>query len=78
MRTHFCFPENSPCPETQNKMVSSSKGVKVMVCSGCQPINYMPTYPGPMIVVYPVLLDTTGATMAIGGLTLLPEGRVME
>ena len=25
------FPENSPCPETQNKMVSSSKGVKVVV-----------------------------------------------
>ena len=33
----------SPCPETQNKMVSSSKGVKVMVCgldhSGSQTFN---------------------------------------
>ena len=35
--------ESSPCPETQHKMVSSSKGVKVMVCgldhSGSQPFN---------------------------------------
>ena len=36
--------KNSPCPETQNKMVSSSKVVKVMVCgldhSGSQPFIY--------------------------------------
>ena len=36
----------TPCPETQNKMVSSSKGVEVMmVCgldqSGSQPFNYV-------------------------------------
>ena len=28
---YFRFNGNSPCPETQNEMVSSSKGVKVMV-----------------------------------------------
>ena len=32
------------CPETQNRMVSSSKGVEVMICgldhSGSQPFNY--------------------------------------
>ena len=40
----FWFPDNSPCPETQNKMVSSSNGVKVMACgldhSGSQPFDY--------------------------------------
>ena len=39
------FTEYSPCPETQNKMASSSKGVEVMVCgldhSGSQPFKYM-------------------------------------
>ena len=37
------FTEN-PCPETQNKMVSSSKEVEVMVCgldhSGSQPFIF--------------------------------------
>ena len=37
------IPENSPCPETQNKMVSSSKG-EIMVCgldhSGFQPFRW--------------------------------------
>ena len=47
---YFCFPENSPCPETPNKMVSSSKGVKVMVCgldhSGSQPFYSACIYGG--------------------------------
>ena len=28
---YFRFTENSPCPETQNKMVSSSKGMEVII-----------------------------------------------
>ena len=40
---HEIFTEYSPCPETQNKIVSSSKGMKLMVCgldhSGSQPFN---------------------------------------
>ena len=43
---YFCFTENSPCSETQNKMVFSSKWVELMVCgldhSGSQPYyNYV-------------------------------------
>ena len=31
VRNMILFPENSPCPETQNKMGSRSKGVDVIL-----------------------------------------------
>ena len=40
---YFGFTDNSLCLETQNKMISGSKGVEVMVCglddSGSQPFK---------------------------------------
>ena len=52
------FPENSPCPKTQNRMFSSSRRVKIMVCgldhSGSQPFNYIPMYCPLYLSIYAV------------------------